>query len=52
MELDSPITTTSPSSEFWGINQSVKYGSLTLLSTASTAVVDSRTELILLASGK
>jgi hypothetical protein len=48
MELDSP----SPASDFWAINQSVQYGSQTLLSTASTAVVDSSTALILLASGK
>ena len=35
-----PITKTSPASEFWGIDQSVAYGSKTILSSTS-GIVDS-----------
>lgn len=45
-----PLTTTSPASTFWGIDQSITYGSSTIL--ASTAgIVDTGTTLILLATG-
>ncbi|CAK5284637.1 unnamed protein product [Mycena citricolor] len=44
-----PITRTSPASEFWGINQSIQYGTTTIL--ASTAgIVDTGTTLILIAT--
>jgi len=44
-----PLTKTSPANEFWGINQSITFGSTTIL--ASTAgIVDTGTTLILLAS--
>lgn len=46
-----PLTTTFPSSYFWGIDQSITYGSDTVL--ASTAgVVDTGTTLILIATGE
>ncbi|KAJ7785099.1 aspartic peptidase domain-containing protein [Mycena maculata] len=44
-----PITTTSPASEFWGIDQSIAYGGTTIL--ASTAgIVDTGTTLVLIAT--
>ncbi|CAK5284890.1 unnamed protein product [Mycena citricolor] len=44
-----PLTRTSPASEFWGINQSIQYGTTTIL--ASTAgIVDTGTTLILIAT--
>ena len=43
-----PITSTSPSSRFVGINQTVSYGSTELLSAAG--ITDTGTTLILLAS--
>jgi len=45
-----PITTTSPSNEFWGINESITYGTETILSTTA-GIVDTGTTLILIASG-
>ncbi|KAJ7511570.1 aspartic peptidase domain-containing protein [Mycena galericulata] len=43
------LTTTSPASDYWGINQSIKYGSTTIL--ASTAgIVDTGTTLVLIAT--
>ncbi|KAI0689557.1 aspartic proteinase precursor [Cytidiella melzeri] len=44
-----PITTTSPASEFFGVDQSISYGSTTILSTTA-GIVDTGTTLILLAS--
>ncbi|KIL59256.1 hypothetical protein M378DRAFT_27097 [Amanita muscaria Koide BX008] len=44
-----PVTTTSPASYYWGINESITYGTTTIL--ASTAgIVDTGTTLILIAS--
>jgi len=36
----SPITTTFPASEFWGINQSVRYGTSTSILTTTAGIVD------------
>jgi cathepsin E len=44
-----PITSTSPASQFWGIDQSITYGSNTILSTTA-GIVDTGTTLILIAS--
>lgn len=44
-----PITSTSPASEFWGINQSIKYGGTTILSTTA-GIVDTGTTLVLIAT--
>ncbi|KAI0689559.1 acid protease [Cytidiella melzeri] len=44
-----PITITSPASEYFGVNQSISYGSTTILSNAA-GIVDTGTTLILLAS--
>ncbi|KAG1884799.1 acid protease [Suillus subluteus] len=44
-----PLTTTSPSSEYWGIDQSIAYGSSTILS-ATAGIVDTGTTLILIAT--
>jgi cathepsin E len=44
-----PLTTTSPASEFWGINQSIKYGTTSILATTA-GIVDTGTTLVLLAS--
>lgn len=44
-----PLTTTSPASEYWGINESITYGTTSIL--ASTAgIVDTGTTLILIAT--
>ncbi|RDB29357.1 Polyporopepsin [Hypsizygus marmoreus] len=45
-----PITNTSPSSEFWGINQSVRYGAATTILSNTAGIVDTGTTLLLLAS--
>ncbi|KZT08681.1 aspartic proteinase precursor [Laetiporus sulphureus 93-53] len=46
-----PLTTTSPSSTFWGIDQSITYGSSnTEILTSTAGVVDSGTTLTLIAS--
>ncbi|KAF7977774.1 hypothetical protein HWV62_2659 [Athelia sp. TMB] len=44
-----PITSTSPASEYWGIDQSVSYGSTSILSSTS-GIVDTGTTLLLLAT--
>ncbi|KAG1836453.1 acid protease [Suillus subalutaceus] len=44
-----PLTTTSPSSQYWGIDQSITYGSSTILS-ATAGIVDTGTTLILIAT--
>jgi len=44
-----PITTTSPASQFWGIDQSVSYGSTTIMETTA-GIVDTGTTLVLLPS--
>jgi cathepsin E len=43
------LTTTSPANLFWGINQSVAYGTTTILSTTA-GIVDTGTTLVLLAT--
>ncbi|KAF8808125.1 family A1 protease [Phlegmacium glaucopus] len=43
------ITSTSPSNQFWGVNQSIKYGSTTILSTTA-GIVDTGTTLVLIAT--
>lgn len=45
----SPRTRTSPASLFWGIDQSVRYGSTSILGTTA-GIVDTGTTLVLLAS--
>ncbi|KAI6145240.1 aspartic peptidase domain-containing protein [Pisolithus tinctorius] len=44
-----PLTTTSPASRYWGINESIAYGGTTILSTTA-GIVDTGTTLILIAS--
>jgi len=44
-----PLTTTAPASEFWGINQSIRYGSTTI-QPLSAGIVDTGTTLFLIAS--
>lgn len=46
-----PLTTTSPASRYWGINQSITYNETTILSS-SAGIVDAGTTLILIASGE
>lgn len=43
------ITGTSPASEFWGINQSISFGSTSILSSTA-GIVDTGTTLVLIAS--
>ncbi|KAF8524829.1 acid protease [Hysterangium stoloniferum] len=44
-----PITSTSPASTFWGIDQSITYGGTTILSSTA-GIVDTGSTLILLAT--
>ncbi|KAF8808106.1 aspartic protease [Phlegmacium glaucopus] len=44
-----PLTTVSPSNLFWGINQSILYGTTTILSSAP-GIVDTGTTLVLIAT--
>ena len=46
-----PITSTSQSSEFWGIDQSISYGDTEIL-RKTAGIVDSGTPNILIATGK
>lgn len=46
----SPLTSTSPASEYWGIDESITYGSETILSSTA-GIVDTGTTLILIATG-
>ncbi|KDQ62989.1 hypothetical protein JAAARDRAFT_168376 [Jaapia argillacea MUCL 33604] len=45
-----PITETSPASTFWGIDQSITYGSGTTILSETAGIVDTGTTLILIAS--
>ncbi|KAK2464677.1 hypothetical protein APHAL10511_003253 [Amanita phalloides] len=44
-----PVTSTYPSSAYWGINESITYGSRTILSSTA-GIVDTGTTLILIAT--
>ncbi|KAG2369286.1 aspartic peptidase domain-containing protein [Suillus spraguei] len=44
-----PLTTTSPASYYWGIDQSISYGGSTILSETA-GIVDTGTTLVLIAS--
>ncbi|KAF8264356.1 hypothetical protein EI94DRAFT_1593503, partial [Lactarius quietus] len=46
-----PLTTTSPANDYWSINQPIKYGSTTILSTTA-GIVDTETTLIPIANDK
>ncbi|KAI0079472.1 aspartic peptidase A1 [Panus rudis PR-1116 ss-1] len=45
-----PVTRTSPSSSFWGIDQTIRYGDDTPILSATAGVIDTGTEAILIAS--
>jgi len=45
-----PITGTSPASEFWGITQTIRYGASTSILSTNAGIVDTGTTLLLLAS--
>ncbi|KAI9462931.1 acid protease [Russula earlei] len=47
---DSPITATFPASSFWGIDQSVSYGTSTSILNTTAGIVDTGTTLILIAT--
>ena len=44
------IATTSPASEFWGINQSIRYGTSTTILSTTAGIVDTGTTLLLIAT--
>jgi saccharopepsin len=46
-----PLTTTSPASSFWGIDQSISYGTDVILSSTA-GIVDSGSALVLIATGE
>ena len=45
-----PITSTSPASNYWGIDQSVTYGDNTQLLDTTAGIVDTGTTLLMLAT--
>ncbi|KAJ3477060.1 hypothetical protein NLI96_g10724 [Meripilus lineatus] len=45
-----PITSTSPASEFWGIDQTIRYGASTSIQSLTAGIVDTGTTLVLIAS--
>lgn len=45
-----PITSTSPASHYWGIDQTVTYGSGTMILNSTSGIVDTGTTLLLLAT--
>jgi len=45
-----PITSTSPANEFWGINESIRFGTSTNILSETAGIVDTGTTLVLLAS--
>ncbi|KAG2044365.1 aspartic peptidase domain-containing protein [Suillus americanus] len=45
-----PITTTNPASTYWGINESITYGSTTILSSTA-GIVDTGTTFLYIATG-
>ena len=47
-----PITSTSPASAYWGIDQTLTYGENTKILDSTAGIVDTGTTLVLIASGK
>ncbi|KAF9015688.1 aspartic protease [Cyathus striatus] len=45
-----PITSTSPANQFWGINQSIRYGTSTTILSSTAGIVDTGTTLVLIAT--
>jgi hypothetical protein len=45
-----PITSTSPASQYWGIDQTVSYGSGTTILNTTAGIVDTGTTLLMIAS--
>ncbi|KIK03670.1 hypothetical protein K443DRAFT_94720 [Laccaria amethystina LaAM-08-1] len=45
-----PLTTTYPAREYWGINQSIRYGTSTTILSSTAGIVDTGTTLILIAT--
>ncbi|KAH9486071.1 Polyporopepsin [Psilocybe cubensis] len=45
-----PMTSTSPADQYWGIDQSVRYGSSNTILSTTAGIVDTGTTLILLAT--
>ncbi|KAF8895841.1 aspartic protease [Gymnopilus junonius] len=45
-----PVTSTYPASAYWGINQSIRYGTSTTILSSTAGIVDTGTTLILIAT--
>ncbi|PPQ94827.1 hypothetical protein CVT25_007464 [Psilocybe cyanescens] len=45
-----PVTSVSPASRYWGIDQSLSYGNITLLAPGTSGIIDTGTTLILIAT--
>lgn len=45
-----PITSTSPASQYWGIDQDLSYGQDTSLLSGSAGIVDTGTTLLMIAT--
>jgi len=46
----SPITSTSPAGNYWGIDQHIEYGTDTMILSTTAGIVDTGTTLILIAT--
>ena len=51
LDIRRPITRTSPSNLFWGINQSIRFGSSTTILSNTAGIVDTGTTPTLIATG-
>ncbi|KAG6891901.1 hypothetical protein C0995_006768, partial [Termitomyces sp. Mi166 len=45
-----PITTTTPAKFYWGINQSIRYGTSTSILSSTAGIVDTGTTLLYIAT--
>lgn len=46
-----PITSTSPASQYWGVDQTINYGSGEAILDSTAGIVDTGTTLVLIATG-
>ncbi|KAI9450014.1 aspartic peptidase domain-containing protein [Lactarius psammicola] len=45
-----PVTTTFPASDFWGINESIRYGPSNIILASTAGILDTGTTLVLIAT--
>ena len=47
-----PITSTHPANQYWGVDQSIRYGDDTSILSSTAGIVDTGSTLILIATGE